>query len=341
MRHAAAVTVLLMAAVASGAVRAAEMLDPEAVVDCIGLAADAPRSLPAYPESALQHAESGVVMVRLTFAGQDRAPSAELLHTEGAQGFAGVVLDHVRHLRAPCMAAGAKPARADLGVAFVADQRRVVMALPIDPDAEERRRRNGCIQQLDGPRAIDVPPSLLRPHVQGRVLLKLVFTAADQPPALAAFSRPRADSLRRLVLQAAHDFRLPCLDPADAPATVEVTHEFRIESVPPDSMLNPRLGLGFRQLVALAKPDHRAELPLSTESMGCPFGVRLTYRQPDGRNIARQQGDFHPARQPLLDWLARAMLDGSDDMLDAVYGHELGFQVPCYRIRATASNPQE
>jgi len=96
-------------------------------------------------------------------------------------------------------------------------------------------------------------------------------------------------------------------------------------------------GYGFKDITFLQYLRHVKDLReqtlvADTTTMGCPFDVSLIYRKPHLHNIVGQLGGGHPARRPLLDWLAQAELQLPRQSLTSVFGDEVRFTVPCIKI---------
>ena len=69
-----------------------------------------------------------------------------------------------------------------------------------------------------------------------------------------------------------------------------------------------------------------------TSTMGCPFEVALSYRQPFDPSLVGQPEQVLPVRQPLLDWLSTLTLKLDQDQLSSVIGDTAKFTVPCIKL---------
>ena len=72
-------------------------------------------------------------------------------------------------------------------------------------------------------------------------------------------------------------------------------------------------------------------LTVDTRTMGCPFNLPLTYRQPMLRNVLHTVGPHVAAREPLLEWLRGVALDLKSSALDSIFGDTADIAVPCIK----------
>jgi hypothetical protein len=184
-----------------------------------------------------------------------------------------------------------------------------------------------CVTHPSGKKGPEYPQVALRQELQGRVLARLRFVAADQAPQVQVYSRPAAALLARTIEELVAGYRMPCFEGSEA---IESTWEYVF-------LIKDTGAFGFKPMTLLALMPHvrgieAQTLQLDTTTMACPFEVKLWYRQPYMANQVGEVGSREPARRPLLAWLAAQHLDMPRRSLDAVFGDAAIITVPCARI---------
>lgn len=314
-----AVAALLPAAVAAQQVS----FEPTAAQRCLQLA-DGAKNVIEYPFEQLKRLRGGRVLVQLTFSKADAMPALEVVEREGDEAFVDAVARHVRQLRVPCL-------RPDEGPVTLRQEYRCkpeehqVAAVDSHPQAERRQRLAACLMHTSGALRPDYPFQALRANLQGRVLLKLHFDAADRAPEVRALFRPRAEPLADATIAFAAGYRLPCLE--GGPVSLNIQYNYAIEGE----------AYGFRsatllRIIGIMKNIRKQRVFFDMGTMGCPFDVTFTYWQPQGPNTVTAKGAPDPRRDPLLQWLRDAEFDLRDRQLDAIFGDIVSFTVPCGKI---------
>lgn len=288
------------------------------------------RGEPEYPFDAWKASAAGRVKVALVFNGPDLAPEVDVLQREGpdehVRRFVDAVREHVATLRVPCVAEIGGQARLDIVYVFRPDMRRVEWSRPVDAADPGRALMLRCVVHVDREEKPPFPVWAQRAGVQGRVLARMRFHAKDRPPEVQVYARSMAGELKRVVADWAEELRMPCHEGAPIESVWTYVYRFRDDAA-----------YGFRaitlpQLLGAVRGLRRLTLQLDPNTMGCPFELRLAYRQPDLPNLVGEVGGIDPARRPLLDWLATVDLDLPQRTLDAVYGDTARLQVPCVKI---------
>jgi hypothetical protein len=287
---------------------------------------DGPEAQPAYPSRAYNDNRGGRVQVEMRFAGPDRAPELRVLLHEGEADLLEAVQAHSRGLRVPCLAAGTEPAVLRRDYEFAPDRRQVHWSGARDVEADGRDGLWGCLMHTSGRRAPEYPASARRAEIQGRVLARMEFHDPEQPPRLSVHSRPSASRLADVIEDWAKGYRLPCL--IGPPMRATFTFVFMLEGDPAYGFREVNL----RQFLGSVSGIEQQTLQLDTHQMGCPFELRMQYRQPDMPNLIGEPGNPVPARRPLLRWLAESELDLRGPLLDAIYGDTFKLAVPCLKI---------
>jgi hypothetical protein len=280
---------------------------------------------PAYPELEFNANTGARVQVEMEFTRPDRAPEVTILLQQASPRFVEAVIEHARGLRVPCLSGKGGSARIKQDFDFAVDRRQVHWSSPEDSDAAERGSLWRCVLHPSGNRGPEYPRWARRQEVQGRVLARARFTDGISAPTVEVFARPDADGLAEEIRDWTKDLRLPCH--TGGPLTFTIVYQFLMEG--------SRYGfkeLTFREFVANVKGIRQQALQLDTTAMGCPFDVRLSYFQPLLPNDVGEVGPRHPARRPLLEWLAKSELDVGRRSADSIFAADLKLTVPCMKI---------
>jgi hypothetical protein len=301
------------------------VLESTAAQKCLTLAPEAQgKASPTYPFVPFKQGTKGRVQVSLRFSAPDRRPSVEVLESEGGDEFVDAVKDHVRHLRVPCLQPGDPPADLRFDFVFKPDDQKVATGQPTDAQSKAREAMIACARRPDGKKP-SYSMSAEREGRQGRVLVRLRFDGPDRAPVVQSFARRSAGALKQDAEDWARGLRMPCH--VGGPIEYDIVFVYLMEG----SHYGFRPDLSFAALVSLTSKEHRERLPATTD-MGCPFNVSLLYRKPELSNRVQQIGTYHPARQPMLEWLAEAELHLPRGVSDSIFGDETRFAVPCLKL---------
>lgn len=280
---------------------------------------------PAYPIAEFNANQGGRVQVELEFSRPDKAPEVTVLMQQAAQPFVDAVFEHLRGLRVPCLDSKGHPVRLKQDFTFAADGRQVRWSDPADADSTRRAVLLDCLIHTSGWSRPPYPGWAERRQLQGRVLASLRFNNASDPPVVAVFSRDYASGLADEVKDWLKSTRLPCHE--GGPIAGVWVFKFVIEG--------DHYGfkdLSFSQFLGRTKGIRSQALVLDTSTMGCPFDLRLVYRQPAMPNAVGEVGEPDPARRPLLEWMATAELDLNRTAMDSIFGDTANITVPCLKI---------
>lgn len=280
---------------------------------------------PDYPIAEFNHNIGGRVLVELTFSRADRAPEVTILLQHASERLIDAVREHVRGLRVPCLDEKSAPVRFRQDFVFAADRRQVHWTDALDADTRHRAALLDCVTHASGSLRPAYPAWAERRQLQGRVLARARFVNATDAPEVEVFARPYAYGLADEVKDWFKNARLPCH--AGEPLTAVWTFIYLIEG--------ERYGfkeLSFRSFLSAAKDIRKQTLAFDTTTMGCPFDLRLHYRQPAMANAVGEVGPPNPARRPLLQWMAGAEFDLNPKSLDSIFGDTAKVTVPCLKI---------
>jgi hypothetical protein len=325
-RAAAAVQVALGALVnhAAGWAQQVDLL-PSAALSCLAPAAEV-RGVPEYPFTPWKAGKGGSVKVELVFTTPTGRPEVLVQAHEGPDELLDAVREHVRAFRVPCLSAIDAPARLVFNFVFKPDDdRRVVWSRSADADETARRQMLACMRHPSGAKGPSYPRRALSSDVQGRVLIRLRFTAPDQPPQVETFARPSAKWLSSASQHWVSDMRMPCH--TGGPIDATLTFVYLIGGA--QYGFKP---LDLLQLLRLTRGINAATLKIDTTRMGCPFDLRLDYRQPLLPNRVGEAEPVNPERQPLIDWMKTVELQLSERDLDAVFADTTTVTVPCLKL---------
>ena len=295
-------------------------LERSAVAACLTLTPGEAEG-PQYPFDAYKSGQPGQVVVDLLFTTPDRRPAVEVVSSSGDGEFIDAVRQHVRHLRVPCLPSG-QTARLRQEYVFKADGRPVYWGEATDTEDPARKAMLACLKHTSGERAPRYPSEALRRGLQGRVLVLMRFTNDDQAPQVQVLSRPGAQVLADEVTAWVRGYRLPCH--SGQPIQSSAVFLFKLEGN----------SYGFKALTlqdfaGVVKHLKTEGLQMDTRNMGCPFDVKLNYRQPVQPNQVGVLGAPDIRRQPLVDWLRRAELEVPARSADSVFADTADIHVPC------------
>ena len=334
MKRAALVSVAAGLAGAAAALPAAAQtftLDPSPATRCLTPQPEQ-RAWPEYPFAAWKLGQKGRVLVELSFTSADKKPALKVLESEGdgdsKRQFVDAVRTHVETYRVPCLDANATaPARLQMEFVFKPDQREARGSGPVEPGAKRSAELMKCVAHTSGKKAPAYPIDAQRLELQGRVLARLHFNSADQPPQAQVLGRPVSRPLVQAIEAFVQGYRMPCFDGADP---VDATYDFNF-------VLDGARGYGFKPLDLLTfmrsvQGIQKQALQFDTTTMACPFEVKFQYRQPYMNNWVGEFDNNSPARRPLLNWLADQHLDLKPRALDAVFADSTVITVPCAKI---------
>lgn len=296
----------------------------------------AERGAPEYPAKAFVLRDKGRVKVALAFTTPTTPPAVTVLEQEGDDSFVDAVEAHVRDLRVPCHDGGVTPAELVFDYVFRPDDRQVHWSPPAEGNAAQRKAQLACVVHESGNKAPAYPENALRANVQGRVLVRLRYEAADQAPVAEFLSRlPAEGSVRARRAEATlvgplqrwvTGYRMPCRQ--GRPISTVVVFVYRIEG----EAFGFRPGLTLMSLLPMVRGIQQQRLAFDFNRMGCPFDLVWQYFQPALANKVGEVGSQDPARRPFLEWLAQVELDLPESSLVSVFGDEAKISVPCMKI---------
>lgn len=302
--------------------------------------------LPEYPLIAYKFAVPGRVKVALRFASPDTPPAVSVLVKEGSDevidSFVESVQRYARAYRVPCLRTDETPADLLIDFVFRPDERQVHWSVPEDEGAERRRAMIASLVHESGNKAPPYPYGAAKGGLEGRVLVRLLFEAADKAPVAEILTREQAGAglssrrTSRLLAKSLESwvtgYRMPAFQ--GRPFTTEIIFVYRMEG----QAFGFKPGLTLPTLLPMVRDIGKQILDFDFERLACPFDVKLLYLRPLQPNSVAEIGSPDPARRPFLAWLADIELALPEPALDSVFADTAVITVPCMKIKL---NPQE
>jgi hypothetical protein len=319
---------LAAASFSAGALAQPEVrLAPTEAQSCL-FPAEADRVRPVYPEGELRMKTSYTAHAELVFDGPDARPSVEFTNGNSMPAFEDAVRDYARQLRVPCMKPGAPPVRLRQDFAFEPNDGRKVAWTAVGDEADVHRRellKCSVSPKGEGSR-IRYPSSALSRGLQGIVVTRLRFDAADAPPALEVVDDASSGAFVQAIRPFVEQMRVPCLQHESV--EVYAFFDFRIDNVASTRLVLKDFDL--KTYLGVVKPA--GGVYFDTQTMHCPFDVRLTFRQPfEPNTIAELEAD-DPSRHAFLDWLASLQLNIDARRAKDLHGQSSTLHVPCVKL---------
>ena len=279
-----------------------------------------------YPPAALARKEGGVMRVALEFQGPDQPPRVTILSRPPLGNFDGAVQAHLAAFRVPCMRAGDAPVRLSQEYHFDPDQQyRVAASAPRDDADPERARQLACMSHRDGTARPDFPREARQREEQGTIIMRLRFTRPDAPPELEVVQSLPSHALRQAVLRHLAGYRVPCLgaQPLETIIAFKYLYDGGARTLLRDSNLI--------EVLAAAR-DLQKPVQFDFKTMGCPFELRMQYRQPFAANRVDQLDTAMAERAPLVHWLEGLHLDMDQRASANIFNNKFVIAVPCGQL---------
>jgi hypothetical protein len=294
---------------------------------CLSPAPD-DRVKPAYPPRLYETKTSATIEAELVFTAPDRRPK---VHIEGGSDieFDNAIEDYAKQLRVPCMSAGGEPVRLRQTFVFTPnDGRKVVWTTPVDEADAGRQEQLKCMVK-PSPTLIHYPPAQMLQGRAANVLVRVHFSDPAAAPSYEVIYDGGHRSFAQAVAGYLGELRLPCL--AGGPIDDNFEFQFRLDG---GGDLKRRVlkDLPLQTFLAAVKPIRPGSVFFDTNTMKCPFDVRLRSRQPIEVNKVEELEEDVPARHAFLDWLAERELNLDRNTAGEVYGQSMVVHVPCAKI---------
>ena len=313
---------LMVASVAPGVLAQQQTLTESETLACLTPVV-AERGSPKYPEASFERRDGGKFAVTLEFTAPDRAPRLTFSGVTDIGELKDAVLDFVRAYRVPCLQPGQVATLNQEFVFVPTDDRRVRWHAPVDDDDRRRERLQKCMKHTSPGSKPGYPVWALDKEIQGSVLLRVSFDAADMPPSVAVLDNAGSDRLAAHATDFARGWRMPCHEGASV--SVNQLYRFRIAGESHAVLRD----LSLVTLLSGFKGIRQANVYFDFNEMGCPFDLRFALYQPHSPNRVGEVGDALPARRFFLDWLRRQSFDLPAKQRNAIQGQITTVNVPC------------
>lgn len=294
-------------------------------LECLTVAAGS-TGQPDYPAAHLEKKEGGAVKVQLEFHDPAAAPAVTLLERTGFGALNDVVASYVTRFRVPCMNKVDGPVTLVQQYVFDPDGAARAVADKMRDSADAQRRlQMDCLVHTRRRSLPEYPRDALRDEHESNVIVRMRFTAPDQPPVPEVLWGPERPSMRAAAAKHAEGWRVPCL--SSKSLDVVILYKFVIHRNSIDYLKDT----GLAQLVANAKSFQRPAY-FDFDKMKCPFKVNMEYGQPFRDNIVSQEGPSDPSRKPVLEWLEGLVLNFDLATSGKIFSSEFTVTVPCGRL---------
>ena len=316
----------LLAAGAAHA-QAGSELSSSPALRCLTPASD-DRVKPVYPPRLYEAKIGGSVEVELEFTAPDRRPKVRI---EGRprDEFGDAIEDYAKQLRVPCMSAGGEPVHLRQTFDFIPnDGRKVVWTTPTDTADAARKELLKCTVKPPAG-VLRYPRDMVRQGRDGTVLTRVHFFDPKAAPTFEVLYDGGDRSFAEAVPDYIEQLRLPCM--GSAPVDEDYQFVFRIEG---GGSYKRRVlkDLPLQTFLGAIKPIKPDSIYFDTNTMKCPFDVRLRSRQPLEVNKVEELEEDVPGRHAFLDWLAERELNLDRNAAGEVYGQSMVVHVPCVKI---------
>lgn len=294
---------------------------------CLTPASD-DRVKPPYPPTLYEAKIGASIEVEFEFTAPDRRPK---VHIEGQprDEFEDAIEDYAKQLRVPCMTAGGAHVHLRQTFDFTPnDGRKVVWTTPVDEADAGRQEQLKCIVK-PSPTLIHYPAAMMWDGREANVLVRARFSDPTTAPSFEVIYDGGHRSFAQAVVGYLGELRLPCL--AGGPVDDNFEFQFRLDG---GGKLTRRVlkDLPLQTFLAAVKPIKPGSVYFDTNTMKCPFDVRLRSRQPLEVNKVEELEEDVPGRHAFLDWLAERELNLDRNAAGEVYGQSMVVHVPCVKI---------
>ena len=284
-----------------------------------------------YPAEARRLQLDGTVRVGLAFTAPDRPPEVEVLARFADERFVNAVRERVAAYRLPCQAAARGTVRAVQTFVFrLREPVPVRWSQPVElQDTGRARAMRACLRTPDD--QLQVNASRFDQKTVGNVLVRMTFTAPDQPPEVQALYASTSGNTQDAILDRARSYRLPCLSAEDRPMSF-VQHFIYRKHDAGRASFKDEVTLG--EFLSNIKGIRQQQAEFDFNTMNCPFTVAWTLGKPALANRVGEIGtERDPNRAEFLAWLAGLEMDLTPDRFEHLLGRMVKIKVACGTLR--------
>jgi len=286
------------------------------------------RVKPPYPEKLYDAKIAASITAEFEFRGPDREPRVEF-GSQPRGEFESAIRQYARQLRVPCMGDKDLPVKLRQTFDFVPnDGRKVAWTTPIDDANPGRDALLKCVVR-PSPEEVSYPEAMLRVGREGSVIARVHYFAPDQAPTWEVLFNGGDRAFGGAVGHYLDLLRMPCV--GNEAVDENITFNFAIEGGG-YSKRRVLKDLALASFLGVVKPIKAGSVFFDTNTMKCPFDVRMTFRQPFEPNKIQELEEDVPARHAFLDWLGQREINLDKSHAGQFLNQEMTIHIPCARI---------
>jgi len=164
---------------------------------------------------------------------------------------------------------------------------------------------------------------------EGRVLVRVKYFAPDKAPSVELLYNGGDRTFASAVAGYLEQLRMPCV--GSEPVEENIAFEFAMDGGG-NYKRHVLKDLPLQAFLGLVKPIKTGSAFFDTNTMKCPFDVRLTFRQPFEPNKIQELEEDIAARHAFLDWLGQREIDLDRQRAGELLGQQMVIHIPCARI---------
>jgi hypothetical protein len=287
------------------------------------------RVKPPYPAELYEAKIGASVAAEFEFRGPDQEPRVSVADGTRRE-FERAVRDYARQLRVPCMGAKDGPVKLRQTFDFVPnDGRKVAWTTPIDEANPGRDALLKCIVR-PSPEEVVYPQSMLRAQREASVIARARYFAQDQPPSWEVLYDGGDRAFGNAVGHYLDLLRMPCV--GSEAINENITFNFRLDSGGGNFKRRVLKDLPLSTFLGVVKPIKAGSVFFDTNTMKCPFDVRLVFKQPFEPNKIQELEEDVPARHAFLDWLGQREINLDRKHAGEFLEQQMTIHIPCATI---------
>lgn len=266
---------------------------------------------------------NGLLRLKLRFERADRPPMVETLLESADDEMVRVARRYVSGFRLPCLVEGDKPIELVQEFSFARWGQETPVLLR---DREPQKLR------LKAAPMPDVPSHGFEP---GKMLVRFTFQPGQDEPEVSTVFSGVNRSMKAAVEDTVRRYRLA--DDMPRPASGQRSFVFRYEGSNATQFRLRKDEFSLMEFLRITSNLREHLVDIDLDSLGCPFDVRLSLRQPYEANGVFEIGAHDPNRAYLLDWLSKLKVSFANEAQQMdLYETDVKLRIPCGRLDLTA-----
>lgn len=280
------------------------------------------RALEPVPPKSVDNNNNGRLRFKLVFESATKPPRIELLHGHADDDMERVARHYLEGYRLPCLHENDHPVEVVQEFTF--------RRWGHEPAVPLASRQPGVLvrRPKDGPHF-----GIFDQFVPGKALVEWRFVEGqDEPQIRFIFESVGKDSVRAI---ARYMRQLRLVDAAATPRPVVGSQIFVFLDAETKSTQYQLAKEEYKLLEFLRMTKNLREhlVDLDLNSMGCPFAVRISLRQPYDKNEVYEIDSHDPNRAYLIDWLSKLALRYKDEAQQKdLFGSDVRVTIPCGQL---------